>query len=83
MNKPMQIIRNGKIKVKGIGNDRIFYEVGSSENRIKIIKYKDRTGSHYDCTCKNCSIFGEEAGICLYKAAVIAWEVLDVKNGKT
>lgn len=77
----MQLISSGKVKLKGYGNDRIFWEVGSGNNIVKIEERKERMGIFYNCTCKSCSIFGPEAGICTFKAAVITYSSLGVKLG--
>jgi len=78
----MQIISAGKVKIKGYGNDRMWFEVGSGDNKVLVTKIKTRTGDFYECTCKHHSIFGPDAGMCTFVKTVITYSSLGVKIDK-
>lgn len=67
-----EIITKGKIKFKGEGNDREFWEVTNHTIEVRT----DRSGQKFLCDCKHCSIYYGFEPFCCFKAALISYFVL-------
>jgi len=78
----MTLIQQNLVKIKGHGNDRVFWEVGKGDNKVSIIQTKTKFGDQFNCTCKSCSVAGESAGICTFVKSVITYNALGVKAQK-
>lgn len=63
------MVRNGKVKVECIGyhNDRVFYQVGSGDNQVKVSMVGNEV---IGCTCKHSSINGLGIADCSFILAV-------------
>ena len=65
------ILTEGKIELKGSGNNREFWDVASHSVELR----REKVGTTFRCTCQHHSIHDNDS-ICSFKAALIAYLVL-------